>query len=214
MPVEEFTGEIIAISGHRYYPDRGALIRGLDNMRAKEYVFGGARGVDSDALDYITKTQPGAIRTVVVPNRIIDQSPEARAIIEKNASQIIELRNKGSNRYQIRNQFMVDRSTRLRAFYDNRGSGGTFNTINYAKSIGKPYDIWSLKEYDINKVMEMPRQDFDKMISKMRIQKVNINSIKGMIIKYLTMTAGVTVREYILSIGSPGDSTLEQAWTA
>ncbi|MBA7572488.1 hypothetical protein ES708_14268 [subsurface metagenome] len=140
MPVGLKVSDIIAISGHRDYPDRASFLRGLDNLRAREYIFGGARGADSDALYHIARTQPKAIRTVIVPNRAIDQPVSARQITSQHATRVIELKNTGAGRFQIRNRAMVDRSTHLRAFYDFRGSGGTLNTIEYARSKGKSFD--------------------------------------------------------------------------
>jgi len=139
--------DIIAITGHRDYPDRGALYSGLDRLHAREYYIGGARGVDTDALNYLADTQPGSIRHVIIPNRLSDQPLSVQADIRENATIIRELGNSGSDRYMIRNQYMVDRSQSLSAFTDGRTSGGTHNTIQYARLKGKPVTLHDLTEY-------------------------------------------------------------------
>ncbi len=210
MPEGILVSDIIAISGHRVYPDPGAFYRGIDSMKAKEYIFGGARGADTDALKYIAKTQPFAIRTVVVPDRVIDQPMVARDAIRIYGQNVLELRNKGPRRYQLRNQFMVNRSTHLRAFYDYRGSGGTYNTIEYAKKIGKPYDIWSIQEFDSEKILAKSKREFHVWIEENKYYKTNLGSIKPIILSYLKEKLHMGASEYLLSIGYPGVNTIEE----
>lgn len=209
MPEGILVSDIIAISGHRDYPDPGAFYRGIDTMKAGEYVFGGARGADTDALNYIARTQPNAVRTVVVPNRVMDQPYEARAAIKLHGQRVIELRNTGFNRYQIRNQFMVDRSTHTRAFYDYRGYGGTYNTIKYARSSGKSYDIWSVGKVDQAEIMGKSRADFDKWLAGNKDLKVNLESCKGFAVAYIKTNLNMGVQAYLRSIGVTDVNTLE-----
>jgi len=188
--------EVIAITGHRDYPDPAALYRGLNNLRADEYLFGGARGTDCDALEYIAKTQPGSIRTVVVPNRLIDQPAVAQVIIKRHATNVIELNNTGPDRYFIRNRYLVDNSTRVQAFYDFREHGGTYQTINYARSSGKDVEIWRLYPSDINDLLEMSNNDFWQFLKDMKEANVNCSSVKGIAIEYCKKTFGGVPREY------------------
>ncbi|MBA7546535.1 hypothetical protein ES705_38927 [subsurface metagenome] len=157
---EVITDEIIAITAHRDYPDRAAFLRGLDNLRAKTYYLGGARGGDTDALEHLAKTQPSSQRIVVVPNRLIDQPRQTIPIISRDATRVIELRNAGPDRYQIRNKYMVDNSQRVVAFYDNRGSGGTFNTIRYAESKGVPVSTTVLLDQDVTSYIKKTPEQF------------------------------------------------------
>lgn len=204
--------EIIAIAGHRDYPDRAALYRGLDGLRARQYYFGGARGVDSDALEYLSRTQPGSIRTVVVPNRVIDQPLSSRAIIKQHATEVIELNNAGADRYMIRNRYMVDHSTRVHAFYDFRGSGGTFNTIEYARSKGKLGVVNSLSEYDIEVFRGQSKQQFHSKLNQMKRYGVNLSDVKGLIIHMIIEVFQTTVNAFIESLGYAGCNTLGQLW--
>jgi len=204
--------DITAISGLRDYPDRSSLFRGLDNLHSNKYMFGGARGVDTDALEYIGRTQPWSQRIVVVPNRLVDQPRLTIPITRKYSTKIIELKNTGISRYQIRNRYMVDNSAHLRAFYDFRGSGGTYNTIQYAKSIGKSYDIWPMNEYDQDKFMKQTPKQFNAWFDKMRTSKVNLSSIKLLIIAFITKVLDMTVRAFIQAAGYIGTTTLEQLW--
>ena len=212
MPAGLKVSDVIAISGHRDYPDRANFFRGLDNLRAREYIFGGARGADSDALQYLSRTQPNSIRTVIVPNRAIDQPLSARQITSQNATRVIELRNQGAGRFQIRNRVMVDRSTHLRAFYDFRGSGGTLNTINYAKSQGKSFDTWTLRRYNEAEFMKQSPKDFRAWFKTMRGFKVQLRAVKGLVLRYIKETLKTTVPGFLESLGHAGAKTLESIW--
>jgi len=185
MPGEVKSADVIAITGHRIYPDPGNLYRGLDRLKAREYLFGGARGVDTDGLKYIARTQPGSIRTVVVPNRVIDQPLISQEAIRSHASRVIELKHTGADRYQLRNKYLVDHSKHLRAFYDFRGRGGTLNTIDYARSSGKSFDVYPLNRFDKNEIMNMSEDEFRGWVKKMRDHRVHVMAIKGIILEYM-----------------------------
>lgn len=194
--------DIIAITGHRNYPDPGSFYRGLNNLSADRYYLGGARGADTDALEYLGRTQPGSQRTVVVSNRLIDQPAATRPITQKYATDIIELRNNGANRFQVRNQYMVDRSTHLRAFYDGRGSGGTYNTIQYAKSTGKPYSIWHLDDYDNEHYLSMDETAFREWMKNAREHQTALSSIKSIITAYFKAKYKNIPQDIVLELGS------------
>lgn len=202
--------DIIAITGHRDYPDPGALYRGLDNLRAREYVFGGARGVDSRALEHMAKTQPGAVRTVVVPNRVANQPAAARVMIRRHATKVVELRNQGMNRYRLRNEYMVRRSTHVRAFYDFRGRGGTYNTINYSRRIGKSFDVWPMNKFDQAAIMKKSPAEFKGWVNDMRRHRVNLKCIKGLILNFILRVLHIPLQEFFTFMGVTGVRTLEQ----
>ena len=194
--------DIVAISGHRDYQDRSSLYRGLDNLKAREYIFGGARGSDSDALEYIARTQPQSIRTVVVPNRLTDQPVSTINITKRYGTSTIELNNSGPDRFQIRNRFMVDRSTHLRAFYDYRGSGGTYNTIQYAQSTGKSYDVWSMLNFNNDDYLNLPEASFREWMKNSRSHKVNLSAVKGMIMSFFKNKYGMIPPDIVLELGA------------
>lgn len=206
------TSDIIAISGHRDFPDPGSLYRGLDNLRAREYIFGGARGTDTQALEYLSRTQPASVRTVVVPNTLGDQPASTIPVTQHNASRVIELHNTGSDRFFIRNRYMVDHSTHLRAFYDGRGRGGTFQSMNYAKSIGRSYDVWPLNSYDLNEVLSMSKGNFNNFFLKMRANRINLSSVKGIFIRYIKDIRQVPVSSFLSEVGFPGYKSIESMW--
>lgn len=181
----------IAISGHRDYPDRAGFLRGLDRLRADRYLLGGARGADTDALDYISRNQPGSQRVVVVPNKLSDQTAIAQMSIKQNATQVIELKNVGNNRYQIRNRYMVDNSDRLAAFTDGRKSGGTFNTIQYAESKGSAVSVIQLVEMDKAKILAMEKAQFETWLDTCSAAKVPQLCVKGMVLERMKKMARV-----------------------
>ena len=174
----------VAITGHRDFGDTAGLYRGLDQNQANSYMLCGARGVDEKALQYLAETQPRSTRIVVVPNRVIDQPATARAAIGKYSTQVIELKNKGYDRYQVRNRFMVDNSTRVKAFYDLRGSGGTLNTIRYAQSKGKFVEVIYLKPLNIRDIMRKSPKEFVDWMRSGRALKVPLRMFKGIILEY------------------------------
>ncbi|MBA7544816.1 hypothetical protein ES705_37177 [subsurface metagenome] len=205
-------GDVVTITGHRDYPDRAALYTGLDDLGAKQYYLGGARGVDSDALKYLAETQPSSIRTVVVPDRLINQPAAAREIIEKYATNVIELRNTGPDRFMIRNKYMVDHSSRVKAFYDFRGSGGTYNTIEYAKLTGKQISIQPLIDYNYDNYTKMSKGEFATWTKKMKENNVNLSSIKGLILHMIIKVFKMTVEGFCNMLGYIGCKTLEAMW--
>ena len=210
---DDYEPGIVAITGHRDYPDRAALYRGLDNMRARHYYFGGARGVDSDALEYISRTQPHSVRTVVVPNRLIDQPASARAQIKLHATNVIELKNSGRDRYMIRNRYMVNHSNRTNAFYDFRGRGGTYNTIEYARTKGKLGTVNSLREYKVDEFKGMSKNRFHTTMKQMKSYKVDLSAIKMLIIEMIIKVFKMTVEAFFKSLGYVGVKTVEQFWS-
>jgi hypothetical protein len=187
MPGEIIRAVVIAITGHRDYPDRAGFLRGLDRLQADKYLFGGARGADTDALRYLAETQPGATRVVVVPNRLIDQPVVAQAAIKQYANEIIELGNAGPDRYMIRNRYMVDHSDQVAAFYDGRGSGGTYNTIQYAESKGVIVDIMPLVEMNEAAIQAMTWNDFNLWLDGCRIANIPRMCVKSVVIRRMKL---------------------------
>lgn len=151
-------------------------------MRAERYFFGGARGADTDALEYVSRTQPATERIVVVPNRLEDQPIAAQAVIRQNATKVIELGNHGPDRYQIRNQYMVDHADRVVAFTDGRKTGGTFNTVQYANAQGKSVEFIQWLNFDVNVIMAKNEAELVQWLQECELNKVPKLAVKGMVI--------------------------------
>jgi len=176
----------VAFTGNRDYSDRAALYRGLDKIHADKWYFGGARGADSDALEYISRSQPNTVRVVVVPNTVKAQPISVQPGIRRNATEIIELRNTGRDRFQIRNKFMVDRADQVFAFTDGRKSGGTFNTVQYANSQKVPVDTILYSGVDLNNLVYRTEADVMDFIDVSKQQGNTLMSVKGIVIRSLT----------------------------
>jgi len=187
MPDGLVEADVIAISGHRDGYARSELFRGLDGLRAKEYVFGGARGVDTEALEYMGRTQPGAVRTVIVPNEVRHQPAEAQAAIRAWANEVMELRNAGPDRYHIRNMAMIDRSDRLEAFYDFRGHGGTRNAIEYARSVGKDFGVTPVQPLDLGGFTARSEADVWEYAQQLQDAHVQRYNAKAILLAMLSM---------------------------
>ena len=76
---------------------------------------------------------------------------------------------------------MVNRGNAVKAFYDGRGSGGTFNTIEYAKSQGKPVSITDVNSKDINEFVDQSSTELKKELKNMRDHGVRQRSGKGLV---------------------------------
>jgi len=187
MPEGSVRAGVIAITGHRYYPDRAGFYRGLDRLQADKYLLGGARGADTDALEYLGRTQAGSGRTVVVPNKLASQPISTQAVTKQYATELIELGNVGPDRYMIRNRYMVDHADRVAAFYDGRGHGGTFNTIEYAKSRGVAVDIMPLVEMSEEAIQAMTQKDFNLWLDGCNLAKIPRMAVKSVVIRRMKL---------------------------
>lgn len=109
------------------------------------FYVGGAAGIDTLALDWLTEHTPVAL-TVVVPCTLADQPEQARqtvlsAVRHAERVSLVELGapKLGTEAYHARNRWMVDRSDLVIGFPrgDNSGSG-TWYTIHYGAEQGRP----------------------------------------------------------------------------
>ena len=108
------------------------------------FISGGARGVDLYAAEIVIekrKDNPDIKLIMAIPHPDFEKrwNPNDRLLYDyaiKNAD-LVKLINDHYFRgcYQIRNQYMVDRSSRVIAVY-NGAAGGTRNTVEYAKMAG------------------------------------------------------------------------------
>jgi len=109
------------------------------------FYLGGAAGIDTAALDWLSRHTRAAL-TVVVPCRVSDQPDAAVDTItgwmtRGRLTEIVELDadRLGTCAYHARNRWMVDRSCFVIGF--PRGvepTSGTWYTVNYAADQGKP----------------------------------------------------------------------------
>lgn len=202
MPEGYVVADIIAISGHREYPDRAALFRGLDQLKARTYLFGGARGIDTDALEYIGKTQPHSLRTVIVPNRLADQPKLTIPITNKYATSVVELGHTGAGRFMNRNRYLVNHSNHLRAFYDFRKSGGTYNTIEYARNTDRPFSITPMIVQDLNKYTVYTEKEMWEFMNTTQANQVPLSHVKAVITGYFRQRVGYIPADVVVRLQS------------
>ena len=149
----------------------------------------------------------------MVPNRVIDQPLYSQAVIKRHATSVIELGHTGPDRYMVRNRYMVEHSTKVHAFYDFRGRGGTYNTIEYSRQTLKPFSVTPLVEYDSQKFIDMPVSEFENWVKQMMRFNVNLGSIKGIIISVIKNNYHSNVGGFCDSLGYNDCNTLEKLWT-
>jgi uncharacterized phage-like protein YoqJ len=145
---------IIGITGIRdievnsHWSVGGEMAAIVGNNDVSEVWFGGARG--SDELALLSAWQARGeykkpVLKVVVPFTVDDQPVSARTAIEQYADEIIELKlQKTKSGYMVRNKYIVDHCDQLVAFWDGE-AGGTRETIELAKTAGKPVRIISVR---------------------------------------------------------------------
>ncbi|MDJ1131542.1 hypothetical protein [Streptomyces iconiensis] len=110
------------------------------------FYLGGARGIDSLALEWLARWTPAAL-TVVVPGTLDQQPQEARQAVARawdRVTHLVELRADAldAEAYEARNRWMVDRTTLTIGFPvgTSRGSG-TRRTLDYTAEQGKAHLI-------------------------------------------------------------------------
>lgn len=150
----------IAITGTRQtelHLDRLAVH--FDDLLARfagaqtSWLLGGAAGVDTLALRYLADADAGRL-IVAVPVRQSDQPADARAAIDEAAAagrldRLIELAHPegiGEPAFTARNRWLVERADLVIGFplaTVDDGSG-TWQTLNYAAMLGRPYLVASL----------------------------------------------------------------------
>ncbi|GHJ36984.1 hypothetical protein [Streptomyces sp. TS71-3] len=108
------------------------------------FYVGGAQGIDSLCLLWLAGNSSSRI-TVVVPGTVEQQPDEARQAIERCGSRVDELVELKASElrtpaYHARNRYMVDRAQMAIGFplEGPQGTSGTWQTINYAATGGKP----------------------------------------------------------------------------
>ncbi|MFD0480734.1 hypothetical protein ACFQ0B_80880 [Nonomuraea thailandensis] len=101
-------------------------------------------GIDSLTLLWLAGNSGSRI-TVVTPGTVEQQPAEARQVIARCGDRIMEITELGAAAlgtpaYHARNQWMVDHAAMVIGFplQGPEGSSGTWQTINYAASQGKP----------------------------------------------------------------------------
>lgn len=142
----------IAYSGHRYISDydldilNATVRRDMRDPDVDEMFFGGAIGCDSHLLRfaYLARTtRKTPIFTVVCPDTLERLPKYAKSCAKKYADRIVELHHPiqasdGWLAFRLRNHWMVDQIKdcgQLNAFWSGRESGGTWDAIQYARSV-------------------------------------------------------------------------------
>jgi uncharacterized phage-like protein YoqJ len=118
------------------------------------YLSGMAFGIDLLACDTVTELRdgglcPDAALVGVVPglgqaDRWPDAERERYRRCLARCDKVVTLETSGRltpGHYIIRNRYLVDHSTRLIAVWDDIPSGGTYHTIQYARSQGLEIDL-------------------------------------------------------------------------
>lgn len=133
----------------------GEVIR---KQEVNYFIAGGAIGVDSDFAEIVLGLRDSFYDhikleiAVPCPNQDkywSDTDKETYARILERADKVTYVSDKYTNFcMQKRNQYMVDHSDIVFAFWnENKTSGGTYNTIQYAKKKNKQLELFVLNNY-------------------------------------------------------------------
>lgn len=146
----------LAVTGHRpkslFDPEgtKQLLHEYLEKENPELVIIGMADGVDVWAgascidlgIDYIA-AKPWAGHFITSIRQVSDM-PEYDRII-KGAKEVVAVSDatnyEGPEVYMRRNRWMVDHSDKVVAIFNGIRRGGTYRTINYAKSIKKEVDV-------------------------------------------------------------------------
>ena len=122
------------------------------------FISGGAIGVDLDFAEMVLHTREMSIGNsnakleIAVPCDNQDlkwrqEDKERYADILSSADKVNKLASKYTpDCMQKRNEYMVDNSEKVYAFWNGEEKGGTWNTIQYARSKGKDIEIIDLRK--------------------------------------------------------------------
>jgi hypothetical protein len=153
-PPDRVDWKIASITGHRVVGSNSkkriwSAMRALvGNQTIDSIYFGGAGGTDTEALKASLYQRKGVRPwlVVVLPDRLENQ-PLVTHEFSRMADELIELRNPITNKdryrsYKIRNEFLVDISSFLLAFFNGNYDSGTGSAIRYAEKKGtKVYKV-------------------------------------------------------------------------
>lgn len=139
FPYDRENAEYIAFENSLLNAIAGAISDGFDT-----FYCGGAMGFDTLAAELLLlMRRDGNIRVILVkpfPAQSNGFPEEWRARYDSVQASVDEVICLSDGYYPAcyseRNRYMVDRSERVIAFYDGK-TGGTRNTVNYAKQHGK-----------------------------------------------------------------------------
>jgi hypothetical protein len=152
------TGLTIAITGTRQVESREEILDELFERVLtpfaqalspdRGWLLGGAAGVDTLALRFLAGFDSGRL-TVAVPVRTTDQPADAQSAIKRaqaagRIDRVVELGHTdgiGQSAFTARNFWLVEHSDLVIGFplsATDDGSG-TWETLNYAAELGKPY---------------------------------------------------------------------------
>jgi predicted Rossmann fold nucleotide-binding protein DprA/Smf involved in DNA uptake len=115
--------------------------------RTSTWMLGGAAGIDTLALRWLTRHGEGDL-VVAVPVTTADQPVEAGAAIRRAEAtgrlvQVLELRHPaglGPEAFTVRNRWLVERSEFVVGFpaTATEDGSGTWETVNHARSLERP----------------------------------------------------------------------------
>lgn len=138
-------------TGHRPASEYDRLfVEFLRPFSAASFYVGGATGIDTLALTWLTQATSSTV-TVVLPGTLDDQPLDAQSAVETAQGRgrlrdVVELRHpdfagqRSAEGYHARNRWMVDRSDFVVGFPLGTATpaGGTWYTIEYAAERGLP----------------------------------------------------------------------------
>ena len=141
------------IAHKNYIVEMTRQIESLIESGYTYFISGGAIGVDMDFAEAVLqakKQHKDIVLEIAVPCRNQDlkwSKDDKKRYVEilKSADHVnILSENYTSFCMQKRNEYMVDKSDLVIAFWNGEESGGTWNTMNYAKRKGKQLVIYRL----------------------------------------------------------------------
>ena len=139
--------------GKKHEKYLASLARQIDDLLGRGYlhfISGGALGVDQDFAETVLcakEIYDPITLEIAVPCPMQDlhwseaEQLRYRSILERADRVVVLSKNYTNYCMQKRNEYMVDKSNLVLAYWNGEESGGTWNTMNYARLQQKPVRI-------------------------------------------------------------------------
>lgn len=199
----------VGIIGPWEYPDRGALFRALDTLRVSQYFLAAEGSFNQDVIIYLGKTQSRSIRNVIIAGNISELVQEEQLVIKKWGTQIIELKLAGDESFRMQKIYIADHSAAVCVFVDEEARLQTEEILMYSRTVGKKIKVFPLVRFDEKDVLLLSKEEFVFWLNSMKEKQIDLQSIKGIILDYIEKNLLMTMKEFMVFLGTSDENNLE-----
>lgn len=123
-----------------------AAIRAAYDRGCRHFVSGYAEGADllfAQLVVELRQEDPTVRLEAAIPHsdRLKSRDKEFQRLLKESDERQVFAQGYDVSSYQKRNEYMVDKSQLVIALYDGGHSGGTYNTVRYARRLGRELQV-------------------------------------------------------------------------